>query len=926
MSIVRYILLGLGSGGVVGLTGLGLVLVYRASGVLNFTGGAVGAFGAYSFWDLRDQHHVNWIIALIVSLLIGALISAAMQWLILGRLRSASPLAKAITTLGLMTVLQEVAVAIWGNQEKLVTSILPSSPVHIGSGLAIGEDRLILVGITLALAVVLRFVYSLSLFGLATTGVAEHRMAIAGLGWSTGLVEVGNWALAGALSAFAGILIAPLVGLSATTLTFLIVPALAAALVGSFYSFFLTLAGAMLLGGLQALLTQYVTTPGVTESVPFFVILVIIVAGGKARPTRGDLPTRLPAPGPGRVNIPLTLIGIGVALTLIWTLGATWDSAIVSTLTLGMVVLSVVVVTGYAGQLSLCQWALAGMGAWIAGRLVAGAGLPFWLSVIIGVLGAAAVGVIVALPALRTRGVNLAVVTLGLASIIVAMIFNNISLTGGLGGTNVGSPHIFGIDVGSIRHPERYATLVLIVYVGLMLVVANVRRGRTGLRLLSVRSSERAAESLGVGVYGAKIYAFGLASAIAALGGIFAAFEFPFISYPTQFDVNTSILVVMWAVIGGLGWASGSIISGLGAAGGVLNQLSTKIFTSATFKGTWLPILGGASVPAVLAQGPDGVASLQSKNYHEMTSRFKKRTPGEQAPPAPARAPVAPAEPVRSDRPPAEMEVQGLTVSFGGVKALADVSFTVSPGEIVGLIGPNGAGKTTLLDAVTGFTRPDSGAVVLNGTDISGMSPSRRARAGLGRSFQGVDLFEELTVEGNLQIAADDHSVGTYFGDLVRPGTRRNSARIQQVVEEFRLGPTLQLRPAELPHGTARRVGVARAMAADPSILFLDEPMAGLDSNERSDLGHEIRSVAKRQGTSVVLVEHDVALVLETCDRIVVLDFGRKIADGTPDEIRRDPAVIAAYLGKEEPVSVAASGSEPPPPSAGTMPTGVTAP
>jgi sulfate-transporting ATPase len=164
-----------------------------------------------------------------------------------------------------------------------------------------------------------------------------------------------------------------------------------------------------------------------------------------------------------------------------------------------------------------------------------------------------------------------------------------------------------------------------------------------------------------------------------------------------------------------------------------------------------------------------------------------------------------------------------------------------------------------------------------------------------------------MSVQDNLMIAADDHSVQRYFADLLHPGRLGTTERVQRLIVDFRLGPVLALKPAELSHGTARRVGVARAMVAAPSVLFLDEPMAGLDVSERFDLGQEIRSVANRQGISVVLVEHDVALVLEICDRIVVLDFGEKIAEGSPDEIRRDPAVIAAYLGEEQPAEPAST-------------------
>ncbi len=252
------------------------------------------------------------------------------------------------------------------------------------------------------------------------------------------------------------------------------------------------------------------------------------------------------------------------------------------------------------------------------------------------------------------------------------------------------------------------------------------------------------------------------------------------------------------------------------------------------------------------------------------------------------------------------LEVRDLTVRYGGVTALDGVALHVRPGTVVGLIGPNGAGKTTLLDAVTGFTPPSDGTVLLDGQDITRWTPVRRARAGIGRSFQGVELFDELSVLDNLLVAADDQSPLRYLLDPLRPGGRRLSPATERVVADLELGDVLDAMPAELPSGTARLVGVARALVAEPAVLFLDEPAAGLDTHETAELGTLIRRIAAQWGIGVVLVEHDVPLVLGVCDHVVVLDFGRCIATGTPDEIRQDPAVLAAYLGTDHQTAPAA--------------------
>jgi sulfate-transporting ATPase len=244
------------------------------------------------------------------------------------------------------------------------------------------------------------------------------------------------------------------------------------------------------------------------------------------------------------------------------------------------------------------------------------------------------------------------------------------------------------------------------------------------------------------------------------------------------------------------------------------------------------------------------------------------------------------------------LEVRDLTVRFGGVLALEDVDLDVRPGEVLGLIGPNGAGKTTFIDAVTGFVDVAPGsAVTLDGQPITQWSPTRRARAGLGRSFQSLELFEDVTVRENLLVASDDGAAARYGLDLLHPGTPDLSPVAIAAIREFGLHDVLDAMPTELPHGRRRLVAIARAVAASPAVLLLDEPAAGLTAVESDELGRLVRWLAHDVGLAVLMIEHDVNLVLSTCDRVAVLDFGRLIALDTPTEIARNKAVVAAYLG-----------------------------
>lgn len=246
---------------------------------------------------------------------------------------------------------------------------------------------------------------------------------------------------------------------------------------------------------------------------------------------------------------------------------------------------------------------------------------------------------------------------------------------------------------------------------------------------------------------------------------------------------------------------------------------------------------------------------------------------------------------------PKSLSARGLTVRFGGTTALDGLDLVVNPGEVVGLIGPNGAGKSTAIEALTGFVVPASGSVQFDGETIDRWGREARARAGLVRSFQSLELFDDLTVLENLQAACDDRDLGAYVTDLVRPGIGRLTLAARQAIDDFGFADQLDVTVVNLSYAERRMLAVARSVAVGSSVLLLDEPASGLDDAQTRRLGEVIRRLAADRGVGVLLVEHNVDMVLRTCDRVYTLDFGAVIGEGSPAEIRANPAVVDAYLG-----------------------------
>jgi ABC-type branched-subunit amino acid transport system ATPase component/ABC-type branched-subunit amino acid transport system permease subunit len=493
-------------------------------------------------------------------------------------------------------------------------------------------------------------------------------------------------------------------------------------------------------------------------------------------------------------------------------------------------------------------------------------------------LVATAIGVVVGLPALRVRGLMLGVVTLALAYAIEAVWFRNTQIVG-TSGARVDSPSLFGVDlaVGTGKAFPRleFGLLCLATLVVVAFGVAKLRLSRFGSAMLAVRANERSAAGVGVNVVGVKILSFGLASFIAGLAGCLLAYRQSVVTFDS-FAALGGLALLSTAYLAGLTSVWGGLTAGiLGASGIVFIALDRWVEL-----GAWFPVITGVALILTLIFHPEGVASIGHRVADWLAERRGRvgrdrrlARPVEESPRPPAAA--------TSNAP--ALDVDQLTVRYGGVMAVIDVSLRVEAGAIVGLIGPNGAGKTSVIDAIVGFA-PSRGKVRLAGADLEGKAAHARVRGGMARTFQSLELYDDLTVEENLSVAvlgADrhhrHHAVDHALGRVGIESLRERSA-------------------GELSQGERQLVSIARACVADPQVLLLDEPAAGLNPTETALLGERIRTISEA-GTAVLLVDHDVGFVLDLCQTVYVMDVGRVIAEGGPEVIRSNPEVADAYLG-----------------------------
>jgi ABC-type branched-subunit amino acid transport system permease subunit len=635
-SYLLFLILGLGSGATYAILGQGLVLKYRSAGVVDFAHGAVAMFIAYVFVNLRSfgelelplvllPHQISLNggaglstgLAIVIALVYAAVLGLLLYVIVYRPLQSAAPLTRVCASVGVMLTLQAIAVLNYSTEPVATNPIFPSSGLTV-AGITFPEDRLYFTGVVVAISVALALVYRYTRFGLATRAGAENDKGAALTGISATRMAGQNWVIATVLAGVAGILIAPVASLDPTSYTLFVVPALAAALIGRIQSFWITAVAGLLIGCAQSEIEKLVSVlswlpqQGLPDSLPFVVIIVVMAVRARSVLARGgETAERNPSVGLPRAPLRTAAACFVIGLVLLFTLSNVLRFAFISSLTVTCVALSVVVLTGYVGQVSLAQMSLAGIGGFMLGHISTDWGLGFPWSLILAGLCAVPVGLVIGLPALRLRGVNLAVVTLGFASALDAVLFTVESFTGGTGGLPIPQPRLFGLNLAvssGSSYRVAFGVLVLVVTIALGLLVARLRLGPTGRMLLAIRSNERAAGSVGINVAQGKLLAFGLAAFIAGIGGALTGYLQGELT-ADSFAAFTSIGLLAIVFVAGVGRIAGAVVAGImfSAAGLFVTFLNLHLNI-----GSYQAIVAGLALVLTAVQNPDGITGTST--------------------------------------------------------------------------------------------------------------------------------------------------------------------------------------------------------------------------------------------------------------------------------------------------------------------------
>jgi ABC-type branched-subunit amino acid transport system ATPase component/branched-subunit amino acid ABC-type transport system permease component len=903
-----FIVIGLSVGSVYGLAATGLVLTYKTSGIFNFAYGALASVSVFIFYELHDVQGWPWpVVGGLCVFVVGPVLGYLLEWLS-RQLAAADRTLQIGAMVGLIVWIVSITGIMFSNTSGIFPSFLPTTTVRM-LDVNVQWEQIIVAVVGFAAAGALYAFLRFTRRGVELRAVVDDPDLLSVTGTSSVRVRRLAWMIGSSFAALSGLLIAPNLQLSALALTLLVVQAFSAAAIGYFTNLPLTYVGGLLTGIAGALATKYVVNVpwliGFPSSLPFVVLFIVLLVTPRSKlVVRSFVVARRIPPSwhaPVRARLYSGVVFLAVLCAVPWLVGtdlASYTSALIMVI----LILSLGLLLRTSRQVSLCQYGFAAIGAAAMGHFTS-AGIPWLFALLLAALVAVPVGAFIAIPAIRLSGVFLALATLGFGILLEQMVY---TMGWMFGPSSNGLPttrpdlSIAGFQFGSDE--GMYFVVVAFVLV-IAVTVAVLTETRLGKLLRAMGDSPVALDTYGVNVNVIRVLVFCISAFIAAVAGALTASVNTY-AIGSEFPSFSSLVLVtiVIAVVLGDPWyafvaAAGLTIIPVYLTGGNVTEI----------------ILAVSAVGAVLVPVfRDRMQVTPPRAIQEFADWISTHPPrrARAAARLPAAQPAAAAETARpalgpATRPPrplgsTSLSVENLTIRYGGALAVDNVILAVRAGMITGLVGPNGAGKTSIFNVCSGLVKPSAGRITLHGTDVTHASPSQRARLGLGRTFQRVQLFESLDVRSNITLARESALAGS--NPLRQVIGRRGDAReidraVTAAIELTGVGAYLDKPVDHLSTGQRRLVELARVLAGPFDTVLLDEPSSGLDPAETEHFGEILSRAVAERGLGVLLVEHDMALVQQTCAHVYVLDYGSMIFEGTAQQMLTADAVRAAYLG-----------------------------
>ena len=936
---------GVVNGLVTGLVAMGIVLIYRSTRVINFAVGNMGLISASMMALLVLNYGWGFWLALALSLVLGVLFAAAVELSVIRRLFTSPRVIVLVATVGIAQLAQLVVfqlpdIKAAGNKYPVVIGAVWDD-VWFTEVRVRGPQLTILIAVPV-LALLLGWLMNRTAFGKSVAASANNPDLSRLSGINPKTVSTFVWVMAGLLASISMILlsgssgqVAGLSNLGPLTLG----KAMVAAVLAAMLSFPRAMLAGVLIGFFEAFLrfNFYGPDAGLIDFMIFLAVLVAVYFQSRIQGETGVFSfTPKVRPIPERLRQVwwvrnLSRIALGalavLGIVLVQLPGITnlpsRQLLYATVLCFAVCGMSVTIITGWAGQLSLAQMTFAGMGALFAAGLKRGlsmdftvgtgflpgnalsyeffdvqfetSGIPFMVAILLAALFSALVAAVIGVGSLRVRGLYLAVTTFVFALAAQQYLFRRPFFTGGNSSSvSFRRGELFGLDLKS-QKTYYYVCLAFLLIV--VIIVSRLRRSGVGRTIIAVRDNSDSASGYTIGPVRSKLSSFALAGGIAGLGGALLAGLVQNVPISERFFlVNDSLQLIGMVVIGGLGSSVGAVLGAIWIYG--LPNLFSSAETVALFSSSIGLLL-------VLMYFPGGLVQIGYSARNALLGLAERRLgPGDWTKTVQA----APTSLTRPDDPRTATDPMlaghDISVRFGGVEAVSETSVLVHPDEIVGLIGTNGAGKSTFMNAVGGYVA-STGRVELLGTDITRFSAPRRARAGLGRTFQTAALFPELTVRETVQVALEARGRTPIVSTALHlPHTfaleRRRRSEADELIDFLGLGRYADSYISDLSTGTRRIVEITGLLALGTRVLCLDEPTAGVAQRETEAFGPLIVNIRRELDAAMLIIEHDMPLIMSISDRVYCLEAGKVIAEGSPSEVRNDPLVIASYLGTDE--------------------------